>query len=87
MDCRTAIRGGANPVRNRVIHLPIQPWGTGEADFVLKAHVRMVPTLRESDPRWRLPMLGMSMDSRLYTVVWTETHMTDNHVGFSIILP
>ena len=34
------------------------PWGTGEADFVLEAHVRMAPTLGASDPRWTPPHVG-----------------------------
>ena len=76
------------PIPSEAVSYAFQfnPWGTGEADFVLEARVRMTPTPGESDLRWRLPMLGMSMDSRLYTMVRTEAHMADNHVGFSIIL-
>ena len=34
------------------------PWGTGEADFVLEARVEMAATLGQSDPRWRPPQVG-----------------------------
>lgn len=38
--------------------LAFNPWGTGEADFILEARVRMVDTFGASDPRWRPPQVG-----------------------------
>ncbi len=38
--------------------LRFDPWGTGEADFVLEARVEMASTLGVSDPRWQPPHVG-----------------------------
>ena len=38
--------------------LRMNPWGTGEADYILEARVAMAPTLGQSDPRWQPPQVG-----------------------------
>ncbi len=38
--------------------LNFDPWGTGRADYILEARVRMAPTLGISDPRWQPPVVG-----------------------------
>lgn len=38
--------------------LEFNPWGTGEADFILEARVEMAPTFGVSDPSWSPPQVG-----------------------------
>ena len=38
--------------------LTFDPWGSGEADFILEARVSMAPTLGKSDNRWQPPVIG-----------------------------
>ena len=48
------------PIPSEAVSYAFQfnPWGTGEADFVLEARVSMAPTLGVSDPRWTPPHVG-----------------------------
>jgi hypothetical protein len=38
--------------------LRMDPWGTGQADFILEARVNMAMTLGRADPDWRPPRIG-----------------------------
>ena len=38
--------------------LTMNPWGTGEGDFILEARVRMADTFPQSDPSWQPPKVG-----------------------------
>tara|TARA_B100000686_G_scaffold340100_1_gene415255 strand:- start:218 stop:1042 length:825 start_codon:yes stop_codon:yes gene_type:complete len=39
-------------------HIRFNPWGRGQADFVLEARVEMASTLGRSDPTWQMPRTG-----------------------------
>ena len=38
--------------------LKMNPWGTGEGDFILEARVKMAATFPQSDPSWVPPAVG-----------------------------
>lgn len=38
--------------------LTMNPWGTGEGDFILEARVEMAGTFPQSDPSWTPPVVG-----------------------------
>ena len=38
--------------------LKMNPWGTGEGDFILEARVKMASTFPLSDPSWQPPQVG-----------------------------